>query len=394
MLPDLALTRQARLTGIADRAARRAAVLWRKRMGGDFDTAWTSLGPELTTIAAQAQILAATGATASLATAARADGMTAGATPVQPGAFAGVDASGRSLDGLLYGAVTTAKTLIGRGAGLQSALTGGSVYLSTMVRTATLDTGRSSDLTAMVAHRYTMWVRVVSAGACSRCAILAGTGSAQKAFLRHPGCRCTAAPVTHEDKPLLASSRYASPTDYFESLDRGEQERIFTKAGAEAIRAGADPISVVSARRGARGIDYSSSILDAKSLPNSGRRLERSVIGHRADGSPILGYTTGEGTSIRGDFGKRQAIAGAGTRKVGTRYRTTKRIRLMPETLIGLTEDPDLRRVLLRDAGYLDVALTPDDYRTNAWIRRREELIREDRRIADAFYREHGIALG
>jgi hypothetical protein len=47
-----------------------------------------------------------------------------GATPVQPGAFAGVDASGRTLDGLLYGAVTTRRPSIGRGPGLQSALTG------------------------------------------------------------------------------------------------------------------------------------------------------------------------------------------------------------------------------------------------------------------------------
>lgn len=391
MSPELALARQTRLIGIADRAARRAAVLWRKGMtGADFDTAWAGVGGDLTTLAQQAQILAATGATAYVATAARADGVGgAGATSVQAGAFAGVDASGRSLDGLLYGAVTTAKTLIGRGAGLQSALQGGSAYLQTMVRTAALDTGRSANLTAMSAHRYTMWVRVVSAGACSRCAILAGIGEAQHAFKRHPACRCTSAPVTREDRTLLAGGRYDTPQGYFESLDHAEQDRIFTRAGAEAIRAGADPVAVVSARRGAVGIDYSGAILSGRTLPHSGRRLERSVIGHRPDGSAILGYTTGEGTTTRGDWGRRAHRQGVEAQKVGrNRYRTVKRVRLMPETIVELTDDPEMRRVLLRDAGYLAPVV---DYRDAGWVRRREEAIRADRAIAEAFYREHGI---
>lgn len=37
---------------------------------------------------------------------------------------------------------------------------------------------------------------------------------------------------------------------YFNSLSAAEQDRLFTKAGAEAIRSGADLARVVNARRG------------------------------------------------------------------------------------------------------------------------------------------------
>jgi hypothetical protein len=40
------------------------------------------------------------------------------------------------------------------------------------------------------------------------------------------------------------------PKLYFKSLTAAEQDRLFTKAGAEAIRLGSDPAKVVNARRG------------------------------------------------------------------------------------------------------------------------------------------------
>lgn len=43
---------------------------------------------------------------------------------------------------------------------------------------------------------------------------------------------------------------FTGPGDYFESLDRAEQDKIFTKAGAQAIRDRADINQVVNARRG------------------------------------------------------------------------------------------------------------------------------------------------
>lgn len=376
------------MSTIADRAARQAALLWRRGMDPDFDSSWGRLSASLTSLTASAQVSVAAGASAYLASLARAEGVDdEGASPVQAGAWADVDASGRSLDGLLYGAVTTSKTQIGRGAGLQSALQAGSVYLQTMVRTAALDVGRSSNLTAMTSHRYTHYVRAISAGACSRCAMLAGIASARTPFERHPGCRCTAEPVSSEDR---VPGRFTSPAAYFDSLSEAEQNRVFTNAGAEAIRAGADPVAVVSARRGATKA-YTTKDAGVRRLAT----LQRTVIGRRPDGTPILGYTTGEGTSVRGDFGKRQRLHEGQFQKVGdTRYRTAKRVRLMPETIIGLTPDVELRRVLLRDAGYLDVPVNAAEMKGalgGGYFARRAEILRSDRSIADDFYRQHGI---
>jgi hypothetical protein len=101
-----------------------------------------------------------------------------------------------------------------------------------------------------VGRKYTHYVRVVQPGACSRCAILAGKDSYSTAFKRHPACRCTAMPVDSLDSS--PARLFANPTDYFETMSREEQDRIFTKAGAEAIRAGADPVAVVSPRGGVR----------------------------------------------------------------------------------------------------------------------------------------------
>jgi hypothetical protein len=387
-LADLAYARQERVVRVGDRAATISVRLWNSRITPELDASWAGLEPDLTSTVSAAQMVVAGGSTRYVAQAdSGRDGF-----PVEPAAFGGVDASGRDLAGLLYGAVTTAKTLIGSGAGLQQALTGGAGYLSAMVKTATADTARSADLTAAVGRKYTHYVRVVQPGACSRCAILAGKDSYSTAFKRHPACRCTAMPVDSLDSS--PARLFANPTDYFETLSTSEQDRIFTKAGAEAIRAGADPVAIVSARRGAVGIDYSRSVLSGKTLPNSGRRLERVVIGSK-DGQPVWGYVTGEGTTIRGAFAKQQIQVGAGVQKLGTRYRTVKRVRLMPETIIDLTDDVELRRVLLRDAGYLTIPTTAAERASNigAYTARRDAIRRADRATADAFYRSHGISL-
>jgi hypothetical protein len=133
--------------------------------------------------------------------------------------------------------------------------------------------------------------------------------------------------------------------DYFESLSGAEQERVFTKSGAEAIRLGADPAKVVNARRGA----YTA----AKKHPDGTfgpSRLRPVQIGVRADGSPLTVYATTEGSTARGAWGRRQTL---NTRDVADRYRRTSTLRLMPEQIMSMASTPERARELLQRYGYL-----------------------------------------
>jgi hypothetical protein len=380
---ELALAHQARVISVSDRAVRRALAAWRQMDFENLDASWGVVGPQVSSLVVAAQMSNArsssgyAGAASTIGPSDPADGL------VNPSAFTGVDGSGRDIDGLLHGAVTTTKESVGAGLRSAESLLSGATYLAAMMKTAIHDLSRSSDLTAATSRKYTAYVRVVQSSACSRCAILAGISDSEVAFKRHPACKCTSYPVDKQDVP---NGFHATPDDYFASLSREEQDRVFTKSGAEAIRAGASPQSIVSARRGASGISYGRGI-GGGTQANSGRRLTRTVIGQRADGSAILGYTTSEGTTVRGSFGRTQSRIGVGSQRVaGNRYSAVKRTRLMPESILPLTKDPELRTVLLRDAGYLDLPYSPSLNRIAAAA--------EDRAIADEFYRKLGISLG
>jgi hypothetical protein len=87
---------------------------------------------------------------------------------------------------------------------------------------------------------------MLSPPSCSRCVILAGRFYAVNAgFARHPRCDCVHIPVAES-----LHSEVTSPRAYFDNLDPAEQDKTFTRAGAQAIRDGADPAQVVNARRG------------------------------------------------------------------------------------------------------------------------------------------------
>jgi hypothetical protein len=59
-------------------------------------------------------------------------------------------------------------------------------------------------------------------------------------------CDCIHVPAAEN----TAGDIQTNPRAYFDSLTASEQDKAFTKAGAEAIRLGADPAKTVNARRG------------------------------------------------------------------------------------------------------------------------------------------------
>jgi hypothetical protein len=116
-----------------------------------------------------------------------------------------------------------------------------------IVKTGIGDTARGAVQAGMHARPAVKgYVRMLRGTSCARCAILAGRHyRSAVAFKRHKRCDCVNIPVAENGEDWATN-----PKDYFRSLDESDQDRLFTKAGAEAIRHGADMAQVVNARQG------------------------------------------------------------------------------------------------------------------------------------------------
>lgn len=371
---------QAAMIARSVRVANLSARLWRRVDAADLDGSWETVSPTVEAAVSAATVKNASAVGGFTARTARADGLTGDV--LVPHAFDGVTGSGVALADALRGGIITTKQALAGGASIADAMLAGGSYLTVAVKSAIADVERSASAAAATGKGYVKYVRLVNPGACSRCAILAGSDQFRSNFRRHPACRCSTVPVRGDKIP---DGLYANPLEHFWSLSEGEQNRVYTKAGAEAIRLGADPIKVVNARRGANRKRMDGVIQYGPS------RIQRSVIGRNPDGTPVMGYVTVEGKTRRGSYGRAQESLGSSTQKV-RRYREVARPRLMPETIIDLTDDVELRRVLLRDAGYLEppIRRTSD----NDWVRERFRLQQADRAEADEFYRSKGIFVG
>jgi hypothetical protein len=295
-------------------------------MSSDFDASFARVLPTMLAITTAAQTRVAAGAQDYIPAVLEDTRQTRAITPVvavQTSPLIGVAGDGRPVDTLLYGAVTTAKTAVGEGASTYQALRSGGDWLSMAVGTLLSDTGRASESLGMGVRPVSGYVRMLEPPSCSRCTILAGKWSRKStAFLRHPRCDCRNIPASES----VGNDLTVNPAEYFDSLSAEDQARIFTNAGAEAIRNGADIGQVVNARRGM----YSAQI--------GGRDVQ----------------LTREGVTRRGYAYKylRQS-AGQDVKVAGSRYSRAVRPRLMPETIQRVATDQADYLRLLRANGYL-----------------------------------------
>lgn len=119
---------------------------------------------------------------------------------------------------------------------------------NSVVKTGIGDTARGAVQSGMHARPVvTGYVRMLRGTSCARCAILAGRHyRSSVAFDRHKRCDCIHIPAAED----AAGDWTTDPDVYFRSLSREDQDRLFTKAGAEAIRLGANMNQVVNARQG------------------------------------------------------------------------------------------------------------------------------------------------
>lgn len=332
-----------RRLSLQDRVVARATTLWGQMPFADLDAGWGQLGPVLTSLVTDGQLASATLSTPYIDDLTDYYGFTGQPAATDRRLYAGVAPDGRELEPLLYGAVTSTKTAVGLGMGGEAMLSG-MAFLAAAIKSAMVDVAGQADQSLIAGRGYKSYVRAVSPNACSRCAILSGIYSAATAFQRHPNCQCIAVPVPN----LKTASKVGfatSPYEYFEGLSPAEQNRVFTNAGAKAIREGADIWQVVNARRGAKGIAYGTHNYTPR--PNSGNRLQKTTIGRRPDGGPLEVYLTGEGGTRRGRYNRLES-----ERRANGQRSTT--IRLMPEQIFRMAgDDPVRARQLLIRYGYI-----------------------------------------
>ena len=279
--------RQQRITAAALTAARRARF-------GSLD--------RLVAVVAAGQVLAARDSAASVPLMLAEQGIeTDVAGVVSARALAGSASDGRGLRGLLDFTRDPRVT---------------DYLFALIVSTQLQDAARGAASVAIAARpKVTGYVRMLNPPSCSRCAVLAGRRYRWNAgFERHPKCDCRHVPASEDTAGDLTTNPHA----YFESLSKAEQDSAFTKAGAQAIRDGADAGQVVNARRGMETAQRG--------------RLTRT----KAFGQDL--YVTSEGMTKRGT-----AYAARGGKKV----------RLMPESIYELAEDRADAIRLLKAHGYI-----------------------------------------
>lgn len=170
------------------------------RMGSDFDASWSQVAPPLVRVTSAAQLAAATAATAYVPAVLDETGQPdEPEARVRPRAFAGVASDGRSLAGLLTGAVARSKAAVGRGLGPEAALDVGGQWLEGLLQGAVTDAARDATATEVLTRDRMGWVRQVNPPCCSRCAVLAGTWYRwSEGFQRHPRCDCLHIPSVED----------------------------------------------------------------------------------------------------------------------------------------------------------------------------------------------------
>jgi hypothetical protein len=247
-----ALSYKKRTRDAAKAAERTAGALWGRVDQGRILDSWKLIVPALLQTLLVAQTQAAAQATPYVDDAVEVQG--GGNDPegqILPFALTGWASDGRPLNTLLLSPAFTSIEALRRGASTPRAMALGRVHANMIASTQVSDAYRVAASVASTTRRVTRYTRAITPPSCSRCIILAGSDRSWKTdFKRHPRCNCISVPVVGDPREDLITD----PKAYFDSLSEAEQDRIFTKAGARAIRDGADMARVVNARRKAAGM--------------------------------------------------------------------------------------------------------------------------------------------
>lgn len=283
------------------------------RVGTDFHTGWARVAPVVYAAVERAQVDVATRAATAFPSMIQAQGLTTVAPNTR--GLIGVTGDGRPVETLLDLAPQKAVLEMADGDTAYRASNRVLSWLTVAVGSVLSDTARGAESISIATTPHIGYTRVLVTPSCSRCVVLAGQWYRwNDGFQRHPKCDCRHIPTPEADGPQYT----IDPARYFESLSAAQQDKTFTKSGAEAIRDGADIYQVVNARRGM----------------TTAAGENRRIIARNKHGL----YTTSEGSTRRGYARRAGRYQGA---------------RLMPESIYEMAESREHAIELLRRYGYL-----------------------------------------
>ena len=249
-VPQASLDFYAHQQQIAAATVASAAKLWRRMdqrrffglLSPDFNRGWAEIGPQIKEVVHVGRAASASSAvqyTPALLAETRQVAPAVGR--VNTAAFLSSAPDGRSMSALLDESVIHAKTAVKNGASATRALSMTETWLSGMLLTVMADTRRGV-VGADIVQRPAIagYTRMLNPPSCSRCAILAGKWFRwNSGFQRHPRCDCLHVPST--SKAFAQESGFFSdPYEYFNSLSKDQQEKVFGRIESRAIRDGAD----------------------------------------------------------------------------------------------------------------------------------------------------------
>lgn len=281
---------------IVRQGALAAAAVWRSVEYSNLDSSWDGISGNAVRLLALGQYAAASQASGYIERQAAAQDVELDrAVLVDARGFSGTAADGRALSTLLRGGIVETKVSIAAGLPPRESMLRGLATLTLAWTNETAQAGRNADHVALTGQT-TMhgYVRVLSGTSCSRCVVLAGKFYRwNNGFQRHPHCDCIHLPA---DVPADVAGADISPRAHFDSLSRADQDAVFGKVNAAAIRDGADMSQVVNATRGMDSYGVTTTRVNADGrVVNASRRT-------------FTGTTTREGASVqRGRYGRSMA---------------------------------------------------------------------------------------
>lgn len=240
---------------IADVTGRAVAKQWRG-LGDDFDLGWARIRGGTTEVV-QAGMAASVRSAAAYTPSLLAE--TGVAAPpagrLLQARFYESAPDGSELASYFDAAPIRAKQAVAAGAtGLRARQMAGA-WLMSKVLTVLADTRRDVVSVDMAQRpNLTGYVRMLNPPSCKDCAILAGKWFRwNEGFERHPNCDCVHIPATNQQW-AEAEGFVSDPYEYFNSLTEAEQDRLFTRAGAQTVRDGGDIYRVVNIQNRGLGV--------------------------------------------------------------------------------------------------------------------------------------------